>query len=44
VQSEQSLASANDQYITSVYNRNLAELMLARALGVTRELPAVHWR
>ena len=44
VQSEQSLASANDQYITSVYNRNLAELMLARALGITRELPAVHWR
>jgi outer membrane protein TolC len=44
VQSEQSLASANDQYITSVYNQNLAELMLARALGVTRELPAVHWR
>jgi outer membrane protein TolC len=44
VQSEQSLASANDQYITSVYNRNLAELMLARALGVTRELPTVHWR
>ena len=44
VQSEQSLASANDQFITSVYDRNLAELMLARALGVTRELPAVHWR
>jgi outer membrane protein TolC len=44
VQSEQSLASANDQYITSVYNRNLAEIMLARALGVARELPAVHWR
>ena len=44
VQSEQSLASANDQYITSVYNHNLAELMLARALGVTRELQAVHWR
>jgi outer membrane protein TolC len=44
VQSEQSLASANDQYITSVYNRNLSEIMLARALGVTRELPAVHWR
>jgi outer membrane protein TolC len=44
VQSEQSLASADDQYITSVYNHNLAELMLARALGVTRELQAVHWR
>ncbi len=36
VQSEQSLASANDQYITSVYNHNLAKLMLARALGVAR--------
>jgi outer membrane protein TolC len=36
VQSEQSLASANDQYITGVYNYNLAKLMLARALGVAR--------
>jgi outer membrane protein TolC len=36
VQSEQSLASANDQYITSLYNFNLAKLMLARALGVAR--------
>jgi outer membrane protein TolC len=36
VQSEQSLASANDQYITSLYNFNLAKLMLARAIGVAR--------
>ena len=36
VQSEQSLASANDQYITSVYNHNLAKLTLARATGVAR--------
>lgn len=36
VQSEQSLASANDQYITSVYNHNLAKLMLARGLGIAR--------
>lgn len=36
VQSEQSLASANDQYITGVYNYNLAKLMLARAVGVAR--------
>jgi len=36
VQSEQSLASANDQYITSLYNHNLAKLGLARALGVAR--------
>jgi outer membrane protein TolC len=44
VQSEQSLVSADDQFITSVYNHNLAELMLARALGVVRQLQAVHWR
>ena len=36
VQSEQSLASANDQYITSVYNHNLAKLTPARAIGVAR--------
>jgi outer membrane protein TolC len=36
VQSEQSLASANDQYITSLYSHNFAKLALARALGVAR--------
>jgi outer membrane protein TolC len=36
VQSEQSLAGANDQYITSLYDHNLAKLALARALGVAR--------
>jgi outer membrane protein TolC len=36
VQAEQSLASANDQYITSLYDHNLAKLSLARALGVAR--------
>jgi outer membrane protein TolC len=36
VQAEQALASANDQYITSLYNHNLAKLSLARALGVAR--------
>jgi outer membrane protein TolC len=36
VQAEQSLASANDQYISSLYNHNLAKLQLARALGVAR--------
>jgi outer membrane protein TolC len=36
VQSEQSLASADDQYITSVYNHNLAELSLARAPSASR--------
>jgi Outer membrane efflux protein len=34
VQAEQSLASANDQYITSLYDHNFAKLSLARALGV----------
>ncbi len=36
VQAEQSLASANDQYITSLYSDNFAKLSLARALGVAR--------
>jgi outer membrane protein TolC len=36
VQAEQVLASANDQYITSLYNHNFAKLSLARALGVVR--------
>jgi outer membrane protein TolC len=36
VQAEQALASANDQYITSLYSHNVAKLQLARALGVAR--------
>lgn len=36
VQAEQTLASANDQYINSLYSHNLAKLQLARALGVAR--------
>jgi outer membrane protein TolC len=36
VQAEQALASANDQYITSLYDHNFAKLSLARALGVAR--------
>src|ERR1700724_472854 len=36
VQAEQSLASANDQCITSLSNHNLAKLSLARALGIAR--------
>ncbi len=36
VQAEQSLASANDQYITSLTSHNVAKLQLARALGVAR--------
>ena len=36
VQAQQALASANDQYIVSLYAHNLAKLQLARALGVAR--------
>jgi outer membrane protein TolC len=36
VQAQQSLASANNQYITSLYSHNLAKLELARALGIAR--------
>ena len=36
VQAEQALASANDQYITSLYDHNFAKLSLAQALGVAR--------
>ena len=36
VQAEQALASANDQYISSLYSHNLSKLQLARALGVAR--------
>jgi outer membrane protein TolC len=36
VQAQQSLSSANDQYITATYSHNLAKLQLARAIGVAR--------
>jgi outer membrane protein TolC len=36
VQAEQALASANNQYISSLYSHNLAKLSLARALGLAR--------
>jgi outer membrane protein TolC len=36
VQAQQSLASANDQHISSLYSHNLAKLQLARALGVAK--------
>jgi outer membrane protein TolC len=36
VQAQQALASANDQYISSLYNHNLSKLQLARALGLAR--------
>jgi outer membrane protein TolC len=36
VQAQQALASANDQYISSLYSHNLSKLQLARALGLAR--------
>jgi outer membrane protein TolC len=36
VQAQQALASANDQYISSLYGHNLSKLQLARALGAAR--------
>ncbi len=36
VQAQQSLVSANDQYISALYSHNLSKLQLARALGVAR--------
>jgi outer membrane protein TolC len=35
-QAQQSVAQANDQYVTSLYRHNIAKLSLARALGVGR--------
>ena len=36
-QAQQSVAQANDQYITSLYQHNVAKLSLARALGVAEK-------
>ncbi len=33
IQSQQALATANDQYITSLYAHNIAKVLLARAIG-----------
>jgi outer membrane protein TolC len=37
IQSQQQLASANDQYITSLYGYNIAKVLLARAIGNAEE-------
>ncbi len=37
VQSQQAVASANEQYIASLYNYNYAKISLARALGTAEE-------
>jgi outer membrane protein TolC len=36
VQAQQSLASADDQYIAALYSHNLSKLEIARAIGVAR--------
>ncbi len=36
-QAQQSLAQANDQYVSSLYQHNVAKLALARALGVAEK-------
>ena len=33
IQAQQQLASANDQYIASLYGHNIAKVLLARAIG-----------
>ena len=37
VQSQEAVASAHEQYISSLYNYNFAKISLARALGVAEE-------
>jgi outer membrane protein TolC len=37
VQSQELVASAHEQYITSLYNYNLAKIALARAVGIAEE-------
>jgi outer membrane protein TolC len=36
-QAEQSLAQANDQYVSSLYRDNVAKLSLARSLGAGQD-------
>ena len=36
-QAQQSVAQANDQYVSSLYQHNIAKLSLARALGVAEK-------
>ena len=43
-QAQQSVAQANDQYVTSLYRHNLAKLSLARALGAGPELQELSGR
>jgi outer membrane protein TolC len=38
IQAQQSLATANDQYIASLYEHNIAKVLLARAIGNAEQL------
>jgi len=38
IQAQQQLASANDQYIASLYSHNIAKVLLARAIGNAEQL------
>jgi len=37
VQSQEAVASAHEQYISSLYSYNFAKISLARALGIAEE-------
>src|SRR6202008_2203693 len=37
IQAQQQLASANDQYIASLFGHNIAKVLLARAIGNAEE-------
>jgi outer membrane protein TolC len=37
VQSEETVASAHEQYISSLYNFNLAKISLVRAMGIAEQ-------
>jgi outer membrane protein TolC len=37
VQAQEALASANDQYISSLYSHNIAKVLLARAMGAAEQ-------
>jgi len=38
IQAQQQLASANDQYITSLFGHNIAKVLLARSVGNAEQL------
>ena len=38
IQAQQQLATANDQYIASLYEHNIAKVLLARAIGNAEQL------